>query len=243
LFRNGPKALLAVALLLPAAPSAAQGVSFSDALPQGPGLSEGPVLWPTLSMFAGVAVAFPSEPPAPTYVGPVGWSVGVDAKLNVGHAIAVGLRYAYTAFGSNDGSAGREEPVPSQHLFLQYIYDQVVAHEILAIVDVPFVNTAHLRWGGVAGVGVGLEQVRMQQFIAPDQDGNGVPESKPALHQLMKRQDTGPAFTLGTALEYFPVDFLSLAVTIQASYRYSPNLSLEEGALCLQGLFAAGGHF
>jgi len=101
----------------------------------------------------------------------------------------------------------------------------------------------HLRWSGLLGVGVGIEQVEMQQFTAPDQDGNGIPEDKPEPHQLMKRQDSGPAFALGTTLEYFPLDFLSLSLAAQAAYRYSPNLSFDEGAMIIQGLFGVEGHF
>jgi len=230
-------------LLLAASSATAQGVSFSDALPQGPGLREGPVLWPSVAVLAGVAAALPSRPPEPTFVGPVGWSVGADVKLNIGHDVAVGLRYLMTRFGPNDASAGRQEPLPQYQIFLQYLYDEVTIHEILALAEVPFVNTALLRWSGLAGIGVGLEQVHMRQYDAQDKNGDGVPESEPVLRQLVKRQDTGPAFTLGTSLAFFPADWLSLGLTVQASYRYSPNLSLEEGALSLHGLFSTEGHF
>jgi hypothetical protein len=232
-----------VAASLAAGPVAAQNLSFSDALPQDPGVSEGVTLWPSVAVRSGVAIAFPSEAPAPTYIGPVGWSLGVDAKLNIGHSVAVGVRYMYTRFGRNESSAGREEPIPSQKLYLQYVYDASISHEILAFAELPFVNTVHFRWSGLLGVGVGIETVEMQQFIAPDKDGNGIPESKPEPHQLVNRQDTGPAFALGTTLEYFPLDFLSIAMGVQAAYRYSPNLSFEEGALILQALFGVEGHF
>ncbi len=240
------RALIVVTLIvasLGAGPALAQNVNFSDTLPEDPTASEGVTLWPSLAVRSGIAIAFPSEPPAPTYIGPVGWSLGVDAKLNIGHAVAVGLRYMYTSFGRNNGSAGREEPVPSQKLYLQYVYDSAVSHEILAFAELPFVNTVHLRWSGLLGVGIGFETVEMQQFIAPDQDGNGIPEDKPELRQLVNRQDSGPSFALGTTLEYFPVDYLSISMAVQAAYRYSPNLSFEEGALILQTLFGVEGHF
>jgi len=240
------RALLTVLALLPAltaAPAAAQDVNFSDALPEDPAATEGVTLWPSVAVRSGVAFAIPSDPPTPTYIGPVGWSVGADAKLNIGHILAVGIRYMYTSFGRNNGSAGREEPIPLQKIFLQYVYDSVVSHEILVFCELPFVNTFHMRWSGLLGVGIGIEAVESQQFIAPDQDGNGIPEDKPEPHQLINRQDTGPAFALGTTLECFPLDYLSFSATVQAAYRYSPNLSFEEGAMILQGIFGAEVHF
>ena len=233
--------LLLAAMLLSAAPAAAQGVGFDDALPQDPSASERITLWPSVAVRSGVAIAFPSSPPEPTYVGPVGYSVGADVKLNIGHAVAVGLRYMYTSFGTNDGSAGRQES--SNHVYYQFIYNQMVSHEILAIAELPLVNLVHLRWSGLLGVGVGIEQIEMRQFTAPDQDGNGIPEDKPEPRQLMKRQDIGSAFALGTTLEYFPVDFLSLSLAVQAAFRYSPELSFDEGAMLLQGLFGVEGQF
>ena len=233
--------LVIISMLLAAAPSVAQSVGFDDALPQDPLASERITLWPSVAVRSGVAFALPSSPPDPTYVGPVGYSVGVDVKLNIGHAVAVGLRYMFTHLGTNDGSAGRQES--GNNIFYQYIYNQTVSHEILAIAELPFVNTEHLRWSGLLGVGLGIEQVEMQQFTAPDQDGNGIPEDKPEPYQLMKRQDTGPAFALGNALEYFPVDFLSISLAVQAAYRYSEELSFDEGAMILQGLFGVDGHF
>jgi len=235
--------VLAFVASLAAGPAAAQNLSFSDALPQDPTAAEGITLWPSVAFRSGLAFAIPSAPPAPTYIGPLGWCIGVDAKLNIGHAFAVGLRYMYTNFGRNDSSSGREEPVPSQKLYLQYVYDSMVSHEILAFGELPFVNTAHLRWSGLLGVGVGIEKVEMQQYTAQDKDGNGIPEDKPEPYQLVNRQDTGPAFAFGTTLEYLPLDFLSISVGAQISYRYSPNLSFEEGALTVHGLFGVEGHF
>ncbi|MFH1533211.1 MAG: hypothetical protein ABIK09_21000 [Pseudomonadota bacterium] len=232
-----------LALALVTNPAVAQNVSFSDTLPEDPTLSEGIALWPSVAVRSGLAFAIPSDPSAPTYIGPLGWSLGVDAKLNLGHAFAVGIRYMVTSFGRNDGSAGRDEPIPAHHLYLQYVYDAMVSHEILAFGELPFVNTARLRWSALLGVGVGIERVEMQQYSARDMDGDGIPEDKPKPRQLVNRQDTGPAFALGTTLEVFPVDFLSISAGAQIAYRYSPNLSFEEGALTLQGLFGVEGHF
>ncbi len=231
------------ALSLITGSAAAQNVSFSDTLVEDPTTTNGITLWPSLAVRSGLAFAIPSKRTAPTYIGPLGWSIGVDAKLNIGHSFAVGLRYMYTRFGRNDASAGRGESRPSYKLFLQHIYDTMVSHEIIAFGELPFVNTVHLRWSGLVGVGVGIEKVEMQQFTADDLDGNGIPEGKPEPYQLMNRQDSGPAFALGTTLEYFPLDFLSISAGVQMAYRYSPNLSLEEGALILQGLFGVEGSF
>lgn len=235
--------VMVLSFALVTVPAAAQNVTFSDTLPEDPISSAGMTVWPSIALRSGVAIAIPSEPPSPSYVGPVGWSMAVDAKLNLGHSFAVGLRYMYTHFGRNSSSSGRAEPVPVHKVFFQYIYDSMVAHEILALGELPFVNTVHLRWSGLLGVGVGIEKVEMQQFSAKDQDGNGIPEGKPEPLQLVNRQDTGPAFALGTTLEYFPLDFLSISLGVQASYRYSPNLSFEEGAFTIHGLFGVEGSF
>ena len=227
-----------VLLSLAAGPAAAQSVSFSDALPEGPGVSEGIALWPSVAVRSGLAFAIPSDPSVATYVGPLGWSLGVDAKLNLGHVLAVGLRYMYTSFGNNSGSIGRlgKEVIGGQATVTQSIYAGAIFHELYAIAELPFVNSIHLRWSGILGVGIGIEQLKFDQY-------NVSKSGKPPLLGRSERQDTGPAFALGTTLEYFPVDFLSVSAGAQLSYRYSPNLSLDEGALTLQGLFGVEGHF
>lgn len=221
---------------LGASPALGQSVTFSDALPEDPTATGGIIVWPSVAVRSGIAYAIPSDPKVDTYIGPVGWSLGVDAKLNIGHTAAVGLRYMYTHFVKNDRSFGRLEiwSVQETTRTLRHLYNDMESHEILAIAELPFVNQVNVRWSGLVGVGFGIEVMTIERHDV---------SNEPKLIGLSTRQDTGPAFALGTTLEYFPADFISISLGVQASYRYSPNLSLEEGALILQGLFGVEGHF
>lgn len=184
----------------------------------------GSSLWPSVSFSGGPLWA----PPVGTMVvGPVGYTWGVDAFLNIGHSVALGLRYQATHLGRDNS-----------------VFEHMDTNEIVALADIPMINRSLVRWSALLGLGVMLgelreDRYRFEQDGTPkdykDVNGDGYLEIIPAGFSLQK--DTGAAFVLGTGLTIYPVDMVGIKASIQADYRFAPNLKVEQGALTLMGLF------
>jgi hypothetical protein len=132
----------------------------------------------------------------------------------------------------------------------QSIYQHVNSWEIAAFGDVALIQTYRWRWSLLGGAGFGFENVKYERYpfdpsgnLIPtvDVDGDGDLDVVPIGYNV--RKDTGPVFLGGTSVTFHPLEFLGIRASVLVDYRYTPELTMQEGALLLLGLLGVDAAF